>query len=135
VANLLYLSAVVQLIGGDQGPNQGRIWIVFIFNVIFLIGFAISAYGLFRLHHWGRILFLWCITIWSGLNLIALFIPFFSPDQDHSAEGLALNSLRYAAGLLVPLWYLNLPRVKVIFRNQSSEGASAEETLANDNIS
>jgi len=134
-ANLLFLSTVVQMMGTDDGPGQSQIWLVFLLNVLFLIGFAVSAYGLFRLDNWGRILFLWCIIIWSGFNLIAIFIPSFYPDRDRSAEGVWFNGLRYGVGLIVPLWYLNLPRIKMIFHSQRSENLIVEETKDDDNIS
>ncbi|MBN1221280.1 MAG: hypothetical protein JXM69_20315 [Anaerolineae bacterium] len=127
VANLLLLSAVVQVTGSNDAPSSGQVWVVFFLNIIFLIGFMVSAYGLFRLYNWARILFLGCITVWSVFNLIALFIPSVSPEQDYSIGELTLNGLRYGVGLFLPWWYLNVPHVKAIFYRQPAENETSEE--------
>ena len=107
LANLLILSRVVE-IGGYEPDSRNQIWLIFALNVIFGLGFAASAYGLWRKLNWGRLLFLWCIVIWSALNIAALFIshPSYSPGAR------ALNSLRFIVGPVVVLWYLNLARIK-----------------------
>lgn len=48
---------------------------------------------------------------------MALFVPglLFSSNQNRSVGALGLNGLRYVLGLFLPLWYLNLPRVKSLF--------------------
>lgn len=106
VANLLILGQVIE-IGGYEPDSRNQVWLIFGLNVIFGLAFAGSAYGLWRKRKWGRLLFLWCIVIWSGFNIAALFIsPAYSPGTR------ALNSLRFIAGPVVSLWYLNLAHIK-----------------------
>jgi hypothetical protein len=119
LANLLLLTSIVQ-IGTTEGPTQTQIWIVFLLNVLFLFGFGASTYGLFRRTPWGRILFLWVVSIWAGANLMALFVPLFATGQ-RDFQGQILSIIRYAVALVLPLWYLNLPQVKSAFQPSSEK--------------
>jgi hypothetical protein len=150
LARILLLSESVQFLGSNVGPDQGQIWLIFVLNVIFALGFGGSVYGLLKRYNWGRVLFMWLIVIWSGSNLIALFAPnllyllffpkavlstpglLFSPNQDYTVGELTVNGLRHAVELILPLWYLNLPHIKMIFRTQPDENFTAEATT-NDN--
>lgn len=118
VANLLLLSQIVAY--SDGQVSQGQIWAVFIMNVIFGLAFAASTYGLWRRQNWGRLLFIWTIVIWSAANFVALFIPglLFLVENQRSAGELTLGGIRFAVGLILPLWYLNLPRIKTLFYNE-----------------
>jgi len=117
-ANLLLLSKAVELYSNQFG-NQAQIWLIFILNVIFGLVFAVSTYGLWRPHNWGRLLFIWAIVIWSGFNILALFAPgiLSASSRDYTTGQLAASGIRFVAGLFIPLWYLNLPRVKALFYN------------------
>jgi membrane protease YdiL (CAAX protease family) len=119
--NLLYLVNAVELYS-DQDGNQAQVWIVFVVNVGFGLAFAISIYGLWRRQNWGRLLFLWTIVIWSGFNFMALFAPgiIFASDVQRTVSELTLNGVRFAAGVAIPLLFLNLPRVKALFYNEGS---------------
>ena len=134
IANLLLLSQAVELYS-DEAGNQSRVWLIFGLNVCFGLGFGLSAYGLWERRNWGRVLFLWCLVIWSGFNLAALFLPrlLFASVRDYSAGGLAANSIRFAVGLLVSLWYLNLPRIKTLFDPSSSANFATGEVTTDDN--
>ncbi|MBN1994287.1 MAG: hypothetical protein JW953_16435 [Anaerolineae bacterium] len=125
LANILFLSTVVQFFTREDMPNLTQLWLVFILNIIFLIGFSGSAYGLLKRHNWGRILFVGFIMVWSGFNLMALFTPSFSA-QDYKTRAYVLNGIYYLGGLLLPLWYLNLPRVKADFQGLS-ENSTTED--------
>lgn len=120
VANILLLTKAVELASEDSiSPLQ--IWLIFGLNVVFGLAFAGSSYGLVRQHNWGRLVFIWAIVVWSGFNLVAVFLPtlIFAAAQPRSAGELTFNSLRFAAGMVLPLWYLNLPRVKALFYNNN----------------
>jgi len=118
VANLLLLSQIVAYSNGQV--SQGQIWAIFMMNIIFGLAFAASTFGLWRRHNWGRLLFIWAIVIWSAINLVALFIPgfLFPIENQPSAGELTLGGVRFAVGLVLPLWYLNLPRIKTLFYNE-----------------
>ena len=116
LANLLLLTQAVELYQDEYG-NQARVWLIFLLNICFGVAFAGSTYGLWRQENWGRLLFLWTIVIWSGFNLLALLAPglIFSSGQAYTTSELATNGIRFALGLFLPVWYLNLPRVKALF--------------------
>ena len=116
--NLLLLTQAPDFYSNENG-NQARIWIIFILNMGFGVAFAASAYGLWQQHNWGRLLFLWTIIIWTGFNLIALFAPafIFGSSRQYTTTELATNGIRFVASLFIPFFYLNLPRVKVLFYN------------------
>lgn len=118
-ATLLLLTSTVELYSNAYG-NQALVWIVFILNALFGMGFLASAYGLWKQQNWGRLAFLWTVGIWSLFNLFALFDPglIFDSSRAYSTTQLALNGLRFSAALIVPLMYLNLPRIKSAFAFQ-----------------
>ncbi len=116
LSNLLLLTEAVAFL-------DNRIWIIFILQSAFGAGFGASVYGLWQQQNWGRVLFLWTIVIWFGLNTIALVAPdliFFSTRQQN-ATALILNGARYAIALFIPLWYFNRPSIKAIFNNKIVE--------------
>lgn len=130
MGNLLVLTTIVRL-NTNEGPTQTQIWIVFVLNLLFLLGFIGSSYGLFKRSSWGRTLFLWIISMWAGANLMALFVPILSTTQGYSQAGI-LNAIRYAVALILPLWYLNLPQVKMAFQapiNNSTEDITTDENI------
>ena len=112
-ARLLLLSKVVEL-SGDGFGSQPQIWLVFILNALFGILFAASAYGLWGRYTWGRILFLWGILFWSAFELFSLFI-----GNDATVPAIIAGVFRVAIGLLISLWYFNLPRIKMLFHGQT----------------
>jgi hypothetical protein len=116
LANLLLLTVSTGL---DRAATQSQIWIIFILNVCFSLGFGASAIGLWQQRNWGRRLFLWMIVFWFGLNMLGLFVPelLFSANQSQTTSSLVLNGLRFVVGLILPLWYLNLPHIKVLFQD------------------
>ena len=116
VARLLLLSKAVELTSNEFG-TQTQVWLIFIFNAIFAIGFAGSTYGLWGCHRWGRLIFLWLIGLWSGFNLAALLL---APDS-YSGYEFVINILRLLIGLLVSVWYFNIPRIKAIFLSDSPD--------------
>ena len=116
VANLLLLTQAAGLYHDDNG-DQTQIWVIFLLNVCFGLAFAASTYGLWRQKNWGRLLFLWSIVVWSGFNFLALFAPeiLFSSSRQYTTSQLTTNGVRFMLGMIVPLLYLNLPRVKALF--------------------
>lgn len=126
-ARLLLLSKAVELYSNEFG-NQVQVWLIFLINAGLGLGFASSAFGLWRLENWGRLLFLWIIGIWTAFNLTALFIinPLVLETQYSLAE-ILVNGLRVAAGLVISLWYFNLPHIKTLFRSKSPENFITEE--------
>jgi hypothetical protein len=96
-------------------------------NSLFGLGFAVSAYGLWQRYNWGRILFLWLIVSWSGLNLFAIYSPYLSPRQDFSFDGALISTLRFGFAVILSLVYFNLPQVKDLFRLDPAEDANTEE--------
>lgn len=127
LANLLLLTAFVE-VGNQPVGSQTRIWLTFVFNVLFSLGFAGSSYGLWRCHKWGRVLFLWTVVIWSGFNIITLFAAdLFFAGRPYTAIELTLNGFRYAIGLLISVWYLNLPQVKLLFYDDTPEVLQPKE--------
>ena len=115
---MLNLTQAIRLNNVESG-SQARIWTIFILSVTFGLAFISSTYGLWRQHNWGRLLFIWTNVIWSGFNIIALFVPtlIFATGAGHSVPELATGIIRFAASLVIPLVYLNLPRVKALFYN------------------
>jgi len=89
---LLLLSKAVEL-AGDEFNNQPQIWLVF---------------------SWGRILFLWTLVFWSGFDLISLFI-----GNDNTIPAIIVGVLRVAIGLVISLWYFNLPHVTALFYDET----------------
>lgn len=127
VAHLLLLSIAVEF---SQGDNQLRMWVIFALNLIFAVGFAFGAYGLWQHAPWGRIVFLWLIGLWSAFNFMSLFAPGLSPDVPRATWQLLLNGVRYGLALAIPLLYLNLPNIKARFDEESStpsENLTSEE--------
>jgi hypothetical protein len=115
LAQLLLLTASVEFRDGE-GVSQAQVWFTFVLIVAFAVGSGASAYGLFKRHNWGRRLFLGVLTVWAGFNLIALFVPSLMLNQTYTVNSLILNGLRYILGFFLPLWYLNLPHIKILFQ-------------------
>lgn len=101
---------------------------IFILNIIFGVGFGASSYGLFRRQSWGRILFLWIILIWTGFNLLAIFLfrPVLPSNSGLFIDNLFVSAVRFALGGVISVWYFNIPRVKARFSGGSSEEYTAE---------
>jgi hypothetical protein len=130
---VLLLSQGGQFFRGGDEPGQSLVWVIFVLHLFLFLGFSSGAYGLLRLHSWGRIVFLWSITIWSGYRLITLFVLLFSANQNHTAWTLILTGLD-GVSCLLPLWYLNLTHIKTMFLSSSLENFAIEGTTTNDNI-
>ncbi len=113
MARLLLLSKAVEL-AGDEFNNQPQIWLVFTLNILFGLVFGASAYGLWGRQSWGRILFLWVLVFWSGFDLISLFI-----GNDNTIPAIIVGVLRVAIGLVISLWYFNLPHVIALFYDET----------------
>lgn len=111
-ANLLLLSAVVGS-QSDLNLSQGRIWTVFILNALLGIAFAISAYGLWGRHNWGRLLFIACMLVWSVFHVAALFTPDALP-ADYTFGTLIINVIPLM-GAIAAIFYLNLAHIKILF--------------------
>lgn len=111
-ANLLLLSAVVGS-ENDLNPGQSRIWAVFILNALSGLAFASSAYGLWGRRNWGRILFITCIIVWSGLYAVAL-LSFGIWSTDYTIGTLILNAIPLI-GAISAIFYLNLAHIKILF--------------------
>lgn len=109
VSHLLLLTLAVELY---QGSNQARMWVIFGLNMIFAVGFSAAGYALWRKKSWGRIAFLWLIALWSTFNFISLFTFGSGINLGQSPLQWALSGLKYSTALIIPLVYLNLPRVK-----------------------
>jgi hypothetical protein len=95
-------------------------------NTFLLIAFSICAYGLFKRYSWGRTLFLWVISIWAVLNLTILFAPIISSRQPISQKSI-ISAIYYILALALPILYLNLAQVKLIFQ-PSSKNSKTEDT-------
>jgi hypothetical protein len=134
IAQLLILSTTNLSFDNPTWSNQAAIWLIFSVNAFFFFGFSSSAYGLLRRHNWGRIIFLWTVIIWSSYRLAGLFVPFFYANQNFAVGQFMLDALRYAVGLVLPLWYLNLPHIKMIFYDHPLEDSTFEETTADDHL-
>ena len=130
-ANLLLITSIVQSVTIEVGVLQS--WLVFGLNIFLLIAFSISAYGLFKRQQWGRLLFLVSVSIWAGFNFFALFSSSYSLNQDHTNQAIFFNAFRYAVALIMPLWYLNLPQVKLAFQ-PSLENLKNEDPTTDDNL-
>jgi hypothetical protein len=115
LAQLLWFTSSVEFRQGE-GVSQVQIWFIFMLMTTSAIGFGGSAYGLFKRHNWGRRLFLSVLAISFGFNLIALFVPSLMQSQIYTNNELILSSLRYIIGFFLPLWYLNLPHIKILFQ-------------------
>jgi hypothetical protein len=87
------------------------VWSLFLLDILFGLGFFISGYGLWLYKSWGRTLFLWLITAWVGFNIIGLLFLL----GQYTASDLAINIIRFAITLFIPLWYLHRPHVKAFF--------------------
>lgn len=112
---MLLLSVVVG-VTEEENMSQTQVWLVFILNAIFGVGFIASAYGLWIRHHWGRLLFIATIAIWAIFYLIAIFIPQSSAaGQTYSPTEWVINLIPYLLGSIGAIWYLNLAHIKTLF--------------------
>jgi hypothetical protein len=119
LARLVLLSAVVG--SSSQNISQGQIWVVFILNGLLVLAFAACAYGLWTRRHWGRLLFMGCIIFWAVFYVVALFTSDTSlADSDYTPGSLAFNLVPYLGGVVLSIWYLNLPHIKTLFDNRDS---------------
>lgn len=119
LARLVLLSAVVG--SGNQDVSQGQVWFVFVLNALLALAFAACVYGLWTRRHWGRILFMGCIAVWAIFYVVALFasgIPL--ANNDYTPGSLAFNLVPYLGGVIVTVWYLNLPHIKALFDRKES---------------
>lgn len=122
LANLLLLSEAAALFSNEYG-TQLQAWIVVMLNVIFGLAFGAATYGLWQYQNWGRILFLWIIVVWAIFNLVAIFAPgvLFPTGGETNTDELAINGIRFAITLLIPIWYLNRPQIKSLFYHDAPE--------------
>ncbi|GAB4410545.1 MAG: hypothetical protein Fur0044_04280 [Anaerolineae bacterium] len=119
LARLVLLSAVVG--SGNENVSQGQVWVVFILNVLLALAFAACAYGLWARRHWGRILFMVCIAVWAVFYVVALLTsgtPW--ANNDYTPGSLAFNLVPYLGGVILSVWYLNLPHIKALFDHEAS---------------
>lgn len=127
LSRLLLLSAVV----GSQSNielSQGQIWTVFVLNGLFGLAFAASAYGLWTRHHWGRFLFIGTIIVWAVFYIAAVFTSGeLSANPDYSPGSLVFNLVPYILGLILSVWYLNLPHIKALFDTKPSKNKQNSE--------
>lgn len=119
LARLVLLSAVVG--SGNQDVSQGQVWVVFVLNALLALAFAACAYGLWTRRHWGRILFMGCIAVWAIFYLVALFTSS-TPlaNNDYTPGSMAFNLVPYLGGVIITVWYLNLPHIKALFDRKES---------------
>ena len=112
LVNLLLLSA-----SADLYESLGEVWWIFGLNVLFITGFGLSAFGLWRQQNWGRQLFLGTMTLWALFNILALLAPqvIFISERVYQPENVFYAVLRYGVGLIFTFVYLNLANVKVAF--------------------
>ena len=115
LANLLILTLAVELYT-DQYGNQMQVWLIFGMDIVFGVGFFLSAYGLWTYQSWGRTLFLWVITIWAAFNIIGLALSV----SQYGIGASIINITRYAVTLLIPLWYFHRPEVKAFFEQNKN---------------
>ena len=122
VANLLQLTLAAGLYSDVYGA-QARLWLVFVLNIAFGLAFVACAFGLWQKQNWGRLLFIGTIIAWSAFNLLAVLLRdvVYSSVVESTPAGAAVNTIRFALGLFLPLLFLNLPRVKALFYNTSSD--------------
>lgn len=119
-SRLILLSAIV-MSESDLNLSQGQIWTVFILNGFFGLIFAASAYGLWTRHHWGRLLFMGSIIVWAISYIVALLTSGeWSANSDYGPGSLVFNLIPYIVGLIVSVWYLNLPHIKALFDAKES---------------
>jgi hypothetical protein len=111
-ANLLLLSALIRS-EGDLKLGQGWIWIVFILNALLGLTFAASAYGLWKRHNWGRLLFIAVMIVWLASYVAALFVSG-RLLEDYTIGTLILNTVPLIGGIAAIL-YLNLAHIKILF--------------------
>lgn len=131
LARSLLLTEAVELYSNRFG-NQTQAVTVFALNLLLGLGFGIAAFGLWRRQNWGRILFLWLIALWSGFNFLAVFGNLAAPStRPYSLSNAIFDGLRMAVGLIVSLWYFNIPRVKALFQSGRSEKFVNEDKQSN----
>ncbi|MFN8454189.1 MAG: hypothetical protein U0401_05855 [Anaerolineae bacterium] len=119
-ARMLLLSAVVG-VTQEENMSQNQVWLVFIVNTIFGLGFLASAYGLWIRRQWGRLLFIIIIAVWAIFYLIAIFLPQSSPGgQVYSPIEWIINLIPYLIGSIGAIWYLNLAHIKALFNTNES---------------
>ncbi len=113
----------------DTFAARWQVWAFFGFSVVFIIGFGISAYGLWQTLQWGRLLFLGTIAIWSATNLLSLFAPglIFLPGREYTNQEFWTLTIRHIFSLLLPLAYLNLFQIKALFLGTDFEMDTTEE--------
>ncbi|GAB4432826.1 MAG: hypothetical protein Kow0031_14290 [Anaerolineae bacterium] len=125
VSHLLLLTLAVELY---EGGNQPVMWAIFGMNIIFAVGFAAAAYGLWGKWNWGRIAFLWLIAVWSIFNFISLVTPGAAGVAFRQSPGQwLLTGLKYGAALVIPLIYLNLPQIRAQFQPEAIQNLTSED--------
>jgi hypothetical protein len=118
-SRLLILSESVELYS-NLYSNQAQVWLIFLINVGFALSFSVGAYGLWQQQPWGRMLFLWSIGVWTVVNLVSVLAPnLLLTSVQKPIVDLAVDVIRYAVALFIPLVYLNLPHIKSCFATQS----------------
>jgi hypothetical protein len=127
LSRLILLSAIVAS-ESDLNLSQSQIWTVFVLNGLFGLAFAASAYGLWTRRHWGRLLFMGSIIIWAVFYVVALFTSGeLSAGSDYRPGSLVFNLVPYLVGLIVSVWYLNLPHIKALFDARESTDEQSSE--------
>ncbi|MBE7551925.1 MAG: hypothetical protein HS126_12725 [Anaerolineales bacterium] len=127
LSRLILLSAIVAS-ESDLNLSQGQVWTVFVLNGLFGLAFAASAYGLWTLRHWGRLLFMGSIIVWAIFYVVALFSSGeLSAGSDYSPGSVVFNLVPYLVGLIVSVWYLNMPHIKALFDAKEAENEQNSE--------
>ncbi|MFQ5611055.1 MAG: hypothetical protein ACE5H9_02880 [Anaerolineae bacterium] len=102
-------------------PTRNLIVLFVIVDVGFIIGFLVAAYGLARRLEWGRRLFIALSIVRFGVLTFGLFLPGVISSQAGSLrpgqQGWLLG--RYAASLVLPVWYLSLAHIRARFKDQT----------------
>ncbi len=119
LAGLLRFSQVVSQVSVS---SESQIWILFVAYTLFTIGFGLSTYGLWQFQSWGRRLFLWTVGAWAIFGVMGLLrVNGFSiaPERTYTVTEIVVNLIRYLAGFILPLLYLNLGHIKPLFQTDT----------------
>ena len=112
-----------QMIGHIEVSSESQIWVLFVAYTLFTIGFGLSSYGVWQYQSWGRRLFLWTLGAWAVFGVMGLLrVNGFSvaPERTYTVTEVIVNLIRYLAGFILPLLYLNLGHIKPLFQSDTN---------------
>jgi hypothetical protein len=120
----LLLWDITGLLAPVGTPETAFGWLSLAVAFVAPFGFGASVYGLWYKRPWGRYLFVALSTVFFSLNLIAAWLPNDLLSREAAEQVRAarlLSTARNSLGLIIPLIYFNLRRIKGLFQESRDQ--------------